>query len=237
MNGTEDVVTMTLDGRLVTLPRELADLAAQPPARVTIDGKAVEVPRVSVSYDPVGTPVPRRTTIYDAAQKADPAAIPLLCHREYMTPVAVCRVCSVQVKQENGYEEPRLSPACYRPVEPGMVVATHRTSDRVRASVKTLTELLMADHPAPCRKEEQSHDCELEALAKSFGLGVPRFARSTDHRAKDESSLVIAVDHNACILCDRCVRGCGEIRHNEVIGRRGKGYGAGIAFDLNVPMG
>ncbi len=38
-------------------------------------------------------------------------------------------------------------------------------------------------------------------------------------------------------MCDRCIRGCDEIRNNNVLGRRGKGYGAGIAFDLNVPMG
>ena len=54
---------------------------------------------------------------------------------------------------------------------------------------------------------------------------------------RDESSLVIAVDHNACILCDRCVRGCDVIKENHVIGRMGKGYTARIAFDLDVPMG
>jgi len=49
--------------------------------------------------------------------------------------------------------------------------------------------------------------------------------------------VVIAVDHEACILCDRCIRGCDEIRDNNVLGRRGKGYMAGIAFDYNLPMG
>ena len=48
---------------------------------------------------------------------------------------------------------------------------------------------------------------------------------------------MIAVDHNACILCDRCMRGCNDIRDNQVIGRMGKGYQAQIAFDLNDPMG
>ena len=48
---------------------------------------------------------------------------------------------------------------------------------------------------------------------------------------------MIAVDHNACILCDRCIRGCDVIKHNHVIGRMGKGYTARIAFDLDAPMG
>ena len=49
--------------------------------------------------------------------------------------------------------------------------------------------------------------------------------------------MVIAVDHNACILCDRCVRGCDIIKENHVIGRMGKGYKARIAFDLDLLMG
>ena len=51
------------------------------------------------------------------------------------------------------------------------------------------------------------------------------------------SNPVIAVDHDACILCDRCVRACDDIQGNDVIGRSGKGYATRIAFDLNDPMG
>lgn len=49
--------------------------------------------------------------------------------------------------------------------------------------------------------------------------------------------MIISVDHNACILCDRCVRACNEVRHNEVLGRMNKGFKARISFDLNDPMG
>src|SRR5262249_12798354 len=56
-------------------------------------------------------------------------------------------------------------------------------------------------------------------------------------RPKDTSSPVIAVDHQACILCDRCIRACDEIQCNEVIGRTGKGYTTRIGFDLDDPMG
>ena len=56
-------------------------------------------------------------------------------------------------------------------------------------------------------------------------------------REVDSSSPVFLVDHSACILCDRCVRACDDVRENHVIGRTGKGATAGIGFDLNVPMG
>ena len=48
---------------------------------------------------------------------------------------------------------------------------------------------------------------------------------------------MISVNHEACILRDRCVRACDDIQGNDVIGRSGKGYTTRIAFDLNQPIG
>ena len=101
----------------------------------------------------------------------------------------------------------------------------------------TLVELLMSDHPSPCARQQHSGDCELERLATQAGINQPRFPRRTTPRGHDDSSLAIHVDHEACILCDRCIRGCDSIRNNWVLARRGKGYQAGIAFDNNMPMG
>ena len=53
-------------------------------------------------------------------------------------------------------------------------------------------------------------------------------------RPRDDSSKVIAVDHQACILCDRCIRACDDVQHNDVIGRTGKGYTTRISFDLDT---
>jgi CRP-like cAMP-binding protein/Fe-S-cluster-containing hydrogenase component 2 len=95
----------------------------------------------------------------------------------------------------------------------------------------------MSDHPSPCARQQHSGDCELERLAAQSGIEQPRFRRGTTPRGHDDSSMAISVDHEACILCDRCIRGCDEIRHNWVLARRGKGYQAGVAFDNNLPMG
>jgi CRP-like cAMP-binding protein/Fe-S-cluster-containing dehydrogenase component len=181
---------------------------------LTIDGRAVRVP--------VGT------TVYDAA-RLNGIAIPTLCHLQSQTPVGVCRLCVVDTGARV------LSAACVRPVEQGMKVSTN--SERVLAARKTLLELLMADHPSPCTRQQRSRDCELETLAANAGVTSPRFARRVTSRGADDSSLAIAVDHDACILCDRCIRGCDEVKSNFVLGRMGKGYAAGIAFDLNAPMG
>jgi CRP-like cAMP-binding protein/Fe-S-cluster-containing dehydrogenase component len=181
---------------------------------LTIDGKTVQVPP--------------GTTVFDAA-RVNGITIPTLCHLQSQTPVGVCRLCVVDTGARV------LGAACVRPVEPGMKVQTN--SEKVLAARKTLLELLMSDHPSPCTRQANSGDCELEVLAKEAGVGTPRFPRRNVSRGQDESSLAIAVDHDACILCDRCIRGCDEVKSNFVLGRMGKGYSAGIAFDLNSPMG
>lgn len=177
-----------------------------------------------------GTPVsvPAGTTIFDAA-RVNGIPIPTLCHQQNEVPVGVCRVCLVDAGGRV------LSAACVRPAENGMKVSTN--SPKVRGARKTLVELLMADHPSPCARQQQSGDCELETLARDEGIKQSRYAKRLSPRGQDNSSFVIAVDHEACILCDRCIRGCDEIKHNDVLARRGKGYQAGIAFDNNLPMG
>jgi CRP-like cAMP-binding protein/Fe-S-cluster-containing dehydrogenase component len=188
--------------------------------------------QIALTIDGREISVPRGTTIFDAA-RLHGIPIPTLCHQQNQAPVGVCRVCVVDVGARV------YAAACVRECDPGMVVRTD--AEPVRQARRTLVEMLMADHPSPCARQQASGDCELESLALSTGAvpaGMqPRFSRRLSPRGRDDSSLSIAVDHEACILCDRCVRGCDEIRNNDVIGRTGKGYAAGIAFDLNTPMG
>ena len=181
---------------------------------LTIDGRKISVPA--------------GTTIFDAARMHD-IGIPTLCHQQNEKPVGVCRVCVVDVGARV------YTASCIRPVEPGMVVNT--AVDGVKRARHTLIELLMSDHLSPCARERQSGDCELEALAKQEQITAARYAPRAKRRGPDDSSMSIAVDFDACILCDRCIRGCGDIRENFVLGRMGKGASTGIAFDNNEPMG
>jgi len=71
-------------------------------------------------------------------------------------------------------------------------------SDHVLKARKTLLELLMADHPSPCARQTNSGDCELEKHAESAGASESRFPKRKVSRGKDDSSLAIAVDHDAC---------------------------------------
>src|SRR4029079_1080452 len=118
----------------------------------------------------------------------------------------------------------------------GMEVKT--ATPEVEQRRGTLTQLLMADQPPTDEdpKETTTADNELLVLARRYGIeredGIP-LGRG---RGIDISNPVIAVNNDAFILCDRCVRACDDIQGNDVIGRSGKGYATLIAFDLNDPM-
>jgi formate dehydrogenase major subunit len=169
------------------------------------------------------------STIWEAAQAAG-VDIPVLCHDERYDPVGVCRMCVVDVGA------PAFAASCVRACENGMEVTT--STPELERSRAVLTELLLSDQPdrEQDTKQAKTGDNELLALAARFGVTQNALPRASG-RGADLSSPVIAVDHDSCILCDRCVRACDDIQGNDVIGRSGKGYATRIAFDLNDPMG
>jgi formate dehydrogenase major subunit len=191
-------------------------------------------PTIHLALDGRSVAVPAGTTIWEAARGLG-IDIPALCHSPRLRPVGVCRLCVVDVGGRV------LAASCVRACEPGMKVQTG--GPRLDKHRRMLVALLLADHPTPCAREQTTGDCELEALGRKYDLlggreaTVFRLPPGNARRPTDLSSPVIAVDHQACILCDRCIRACDEIQSNDVIGRTGKGYSAGIAFDLHQPMG
>jgi formate dehydrogenase major subunit len=182
---------------------------------------------VTLTIDGQSVTVPEGTTIWEAARGVG-IDIPVLCHDPRLRPVGVCRMCVVDVGARV------LAASCVRPCEGGMKVVT--SSDKVERQRRMLTELLMSDQPEVCPKETTTGDSVLHTLSRRYGATGSLLPHGGG-RPEDPSSKVIAVNHNACILCDRCIRGCDEIQHNDVIGRTGKGYGSRIAFDLDAPMG
>ena len=271
----EGLFSRDINGQLVRLdtPTE-SDYEKE--VTLQIDGVSVTVPLAepltdangNIVVDLEGRTTPRYTTIYDAARKLyveqigdeGKIPIPVLCHQPHMNPVAVCRLCIVQIygqKRGRRAAERKLLPACQHQVKEGMEVFTMNApgadGDRVRQTVKVMTELLAADHLKPANppelEKEFSQFNELGQMAQRCGADPSRFrleilsnppppARPlAGRRAADSSSPVFLVDHSACILCDRCVRACDDVKKNHVIGRTGKGATAGIGFDLNVPMG
>src|SRR4051794_9772035 len=197
----------------------------------TLEEPETSVRTVTAEIDGRSVTVPEGTTIYDAAKEAG-VDIPVLCHNERYDPVGVCRMCVVDTGGRV------LAAACVRPCEDGMTVKTD--TEEIQRSRATLTELLISDQPPRAEDPKQNKTGDNLLLELADGFGVARETTSLpcgSGRGADSSNPVIDVNHDACILCDRCVRACDDIQGNDVIGRSGKGYSTRIAFDLNDPMG
>ena len=270
----EGLFSRDIDGQLVRLDSPTAS-DYEKKVTLQIDGQSVTVPLAeplkdaqgNIVQDVDGRTTPRYTTIYDAAlslyvkQAGDEAKVPIptLCHLQHMKPVAICRLCVVQIygqKRGKRAAERKLLPACQHQVKEGMEVFTMNDPGadgaRVRQTVKVLTELLAVDHlkpaePASLEKEFAQFN-ELAQVAQRCGAQPERLRQEVlsdpppparalaGRRGKDGSSPVFQVDHSACVLCERCIRACDDVQENFVIGRTGKGPNAGISFDLNDAM-
>ncbi|MEM8883591.1 MAG: formate dehydrogenase subunit alpha [Planctomycetota bacterium] len=186
------------------------------------------MPSVTLTIDGHEVTVPAGTTIWDAARLAD-IEVPVLCHDPGLEPVGVCRMCAVEVEGARV-----MAASCVREAEAGMVV--HTRSEKVERCRSMLTELLLSEQREEgSRKTETTNDDKLYELQDRYGVEVA--LPMGNSRPMDDSSPAISVDHQACILCDRCIRACDDIQVNHVIGRTGKGYEARISFDLDNPMG
>ncbi len=144
---------------------------------------------------------------------------------EGMRPDGNCRTCMVEIKGERV-----LAPSCCRFPKEGMEVTTD--SPRAVTSQKMSLELLLADVP----ETSYTLNSELDLWAKKLYVGKPRFA-ARHQPAEDLSHPAMAVNLDACIQCNRCVRACREEQVNDVIGYAFRGGHSKIVFDLDDPMG
>jgi formate dehydrogenase major subunit len=125
-----------------------------------------------------------------------------------------------------------LAASCLRKPTAGMKVKTQ--TDRAKNARRMVAELLLADQPAL----NVAHDPESEfwKIAKRQNLEKGRFAPRPAPKP-DRSHPAMAVNLDACIHCNLCVRACREVQVNDVIGMAGRGHNAKIVFDFDDPMG
>ena len=138
-----------------------------------------------------------------------------------------CRACMVEIEGERV-----LAASCIRQPTAGMKVATGGA--RATTARAMVMELLVADQPP--REAAHDPDSALWRWAAAQGREGSRFApRRTPE--PDLSHPAMAVNLDACIHCNLCVRACREVQVNDVIGMAGRGHDSKIVFDFDDPMG
>ncbi|MCZ4280545.1 formate dehydrogenase subunit alpha [Kiloniella laminariae] len=138
-----------------------------------------------------------------------------------------CRACMVEIEGER-----TLAASCIRAPSEGMVVNT--ATQRAKKAREMVFELLVADQPA--RETAHEPDSKFWNWASDIGVTSSRFPARKSPVA-DLSHTAIAVNLDACINCNLCVRACREVQVNDVIGMAYRGSKASIIFDFDTEMG
>src|ERR1019366_5410499 len=138
-----------------------------------------------------------------------------------------CRACMVEIEGERV-----LAASCIRKPAEGMKVKA--ASERAKTARAMVFELLISDQPD--RKTSHDPQSKFWAWADRMGVATSRFGQRHAPDA-DRSHPAMAVNLDACIQCNLCVRACREVQVNDVIGMAGRGHGEKIVFDFDDPMG
>ncbi len=173
--------------------------------------------------------VPMGTTILEAAKRVG-VRVPTLCHHPDLCVAGVCRVCVVEVEGQRA-----LQAACAYPITGSIKVHTH--TRKVRQARRHVLDLLLSQHYGECYSCKRNNNCELQALAKEYGVDFYRFGHVTESQVpKDESSYSVIRDMDKCILCRRCVRTCIDVQEVGALEAVGRGDRTRISTYLDKAL-
>ncbi|OIP55027.1 MAG: hydrogenase [Ignavibacteria bacterium CG2_30_36_16] len=173
---------------------------------------------VTVEINEKKVSVPFGTTILEAC-KENQVHIPTLCHHPDLCIAGACRVCVVDVEGMR-----TLQTACSFPITSPLKIKT--STPMVRKARRHIIDLLLSEHYGECYSCVRNNNCELQALAKEYGVDSFTFGHVDKPVFEiDKSSPSVIRDMNKCVLCKRCVRTCIDLQEVgvlEAIDRGGK---------------
>ncbi len=173
--------------------------------------------------------VPMGTTILEACKQAG-IHIPTLCHHEDLCIAGVCRVCVVEVEGMK-----TLQASCAFPITSPVKIKT--TSPKVRLARKTVLDLLISEHYGECYSCVRNNNCELQTLAKEYGVDGYPYGHVTEPKYEvDDSTPAIVRDMNKCVNCLRCVRTCIDLQEVGVLGALYRGDKTKIGTFMDSPL-
>lgn len=176
---------------------------------------------VKLKIDGIDVEVPQYTTILQAAKKAN-IDIPTLCYLKEINAAGDCRMCIVEIEGRRGF-----SPSCITKVEEGMVVRTN--TPQINEARKVILDLILSTHNRDCLTCVRNGNCELQALARKFGVQEIEYEGEKMAAHIDEMSPSIVRDTSKCIMCKRCVAACKNVQKIGAIDVAGRGFASRIA--------
>jgi formate dehydrogenase alpha subunit len=181
--------------------------------KLTIDGRAVEVPK--------------GTLVIEAARTLS-IEIPFFCYHQKLKSDGNCRMCLVSVEKM-----PKLQVSCSLPVSEGMVV--HTNIPVVSDARKSVLDFLLANHPLDCPICDEGGRCPLQNYSQKH-TGYGQFQETKRVFEKDYFSPLIEKEMNRCIQCMRCVRYCDEVIDSKALASVNRGFDTEIGHYAEKPL-
>ena len=176
---------------------------------------------IKLNIDGVDVEIEKGKTILQAARKAN-IDIPTLCFLKEINEAGDCRMCIVEIEGRRGF-----SPSCITKAEDGMIVRTN--TPQINAARRIVLDLILSTHNRDCLTCVRNGNCELQDLAKKFGIQEIEFEGEKVASHIDEVSPSIVRDTSKCILCKRCVAACSKVQNIGAIAVAGRGFESRIA--------
>lgn len=123
--------------------------------------------KVPIKIDNKPFEVEEGITILDACKQIG-IKIPSLCYHPDLNVAGICRICVVEIEGMA-----KLQAACAYPVAKNMSIKTNST--RVRKARRINLDLILSEHYGDCYTCFRNGNCELQSLAKEFGVDHYRF--------------------------------------------------------------
>ncbi|HHZ03221.1 MAG TPA: 4Fe-4S binding protein [Tissierellia bacterium] len=130
--------------------------------------------------------------------------LPTFCYHSELSIYGACRMCTVETSTG------KIIATCSEVPRDGMEIYTN--SPRIRKYRKMILELLLSNHDRDCTVCERTGKCQLQKLAKRYGINRIRFNQLIEEQEVDNSSPSIIRNPNKCIKCGDCVMVCDEIQ-------------------------
>lgn len=207
--------------------------------------------RIKIKIDGKEVISEKGKTVLEVAKDAG-IYIPTLCYHPFLKPHGGCRLCIVHIKGMKGFPV-----SCSTPAEDGMEVITD--SDEIKRLRKETLKLLLTEHPNACLICPESQTCKLfQKCIRKAGIttgcrfcpkdGQCEFQNLVEYIGIEEIGLpfnyrylpvededpFFGRDYNLCVLCERCVRVCNDIRGAGVLSVYFRGSEARIGTPFSI---
>ena len=176
---------------------------------------------IKIIIDGIETEVPENMTVLEAAKSVG-IDIPTLCFLKDINEVGDCRMCLVEVEGARGFV-----PSCMQKVTDGMVVRTN--TEEVNNARKNVLELILSAHEKKCLSCIRNENCELQDLAKKFGITDVEFEGAINNKQIDDKSTSIVRNTAKCVLCRRCTATCQKVQEIGAIECVNRGFDSAIS--------